>query len=202
MKKFISAFIIFLVLLNINCSIFQTISNLERLKFRLGTVNNLTLNGIVIADKSKLSDFTAIDLLKLSSAFAQGSIPINFILYVEAINPNDGTGSYANTDATIKSFAWRLLLDNRETISGNIAQPIVVPGRGETTKIPLEINLDLMKFFKDKNYESLINLALNLGGYGGSASKITLYAKPVISTLIGDLTYPQELKIVDFEFTK
>lgn len=190
------------MLFNISCSVFQTISNIGRLKFKLGKVSDLTLNGIGLENKSKLSDFSAVDLLKLSSAFAQGSLPVNFTLNVEAVNPNDGTGGYPNTNATIKSFAWRLVLDNRETVFGNILQPVIVPGTGETIKIPLQINLDLMNFFKDKGYESLINLALNLGGYGSSATKIELYAKPVVSTLFGDLSYPQEIKIVDFEFTK
>lgn len=187
---------------NISCSVFKTISNIGRLKFKLGNVSGFTLSGITVSNKSKLSDFNALDLLKLSSSFAQGNFPVSFTLNVEAVNPNDGTGGYPSTNATLKSFAWRLLLDNKETISGNIAQPVIVPGSGQASIIPLQINMDLLSFFKDKDYESLINLALNLGGNGGSASQITLYAKPVISTMLGDLSYPKELKIVNFEFTK
>ena len=191
-----------MMLSSLSCSVFQTISNIGRLKFKLGNVGNFSLSGIAVSNKSKLSDFNALDLLKLSSSFAQGNFPVSFILNVEALNPNDGTGGYPSTNATLKSFAWRLLLDNRETISGNIAQPVTVPGTGQAAIIPLQINMDLLSFFKDRGYESLINLALNLGGNSGSASQITLYAKPVISTMLGDLSYPSELKIVDFEFTK
>ena len=191
-----------MILSTISCSVFQTISNIGRLKFKLGNVGNFSLSGIAVSNKSKLSDFNALDLLKLSSSFAQGNFPVSFILNVEALNPNDGTGGYPSTNATLKSFAWRLLLDNRETISGNIAQPVTVPGTGQAAIIPLQINMDLLSFFKDRGYESLINLALNLGGNSGSASQITLYAKPVISTMLGDLSYPSELKIVDFDFTK
>ena len=191
-----------MMLSGLSCSVFQTISNIGRLKFKLSNVGNFSLSGIAVSNKSKLSDFNALDLLKLSSSFAQGNFPVSFILNVEALNPNDGTGGYPSTNATLKSFAWRLLLDNRETISGNIAQPVTVPGTGQAAIIPLQINMDLLSFFKDRGYESLINLALNLGGNSGSASQITLYAKPVISTMLGDLSYPSELKIVDFEFTK
>jgi hypothetical protein len=191
-----------MMLSSLSCSVFQTISNIGRLKFKLGNVGNFSLSGIAVSNKSKLSDFNALDLLKLSSSFAQGNFPVSFILNVEALNPNDGTGGYPSTNATLKSFVWRLLLDNRETISGNIAQPVTVPGTGQAAIIPLQINMDLLSFFKDRGYESLINLALNLGGNSGSASQITLYAKPVISTMLGDLSYPSELKIVDFEFTR
>ncbi len=202
MKKPLFLLIVLVMLSNISCSVFKTLSNLQRLKFKIGNVADFNLNGITVSNKSKISDFSAVDLLKLSSAFAQGSFPISFILNVEAVNPNDGTGGYPSTNATLKSFAWRLLLDNKETVSGNISHQVSVPGTGESTIIPLQINLDLMSFFKDKGYESLINLALNLGGYGGTASQVTLYAKPVVSTLLGDISYPQEIKIVDFEFTK
>ena len=201
MKKILYPFIILLLISNLSCSIFQTISNIGRLKFKLGNVRDFSLSGISVSYKSKLSDFNALDLLKLSSSFAQGNFPVSFILNVEAVNPNDGTGGYPSTNATLKSFAWRLLLDNKETISGNILQPVTIPGTGQAEIIPLQINMDLLRFFKDRGYESLINLALNLGGNGGSASQITLYAKPVIATMLGDLAYPQELKIVDFEFT-
>lgn len=202
MRKILFPLIILLIISNLSCSVFQTISNIGRLKFKLGNVANFSLSSISVSNKSKLSDFNALDLLKLSSSFAQGKFPVSFTLNVEALNPNDGTGESPSTNATLKSFAWRLLLDNRETISGNISQPVTVPGTGQAAIIPLRINMDLLSLFKDKGYESLINLALNIGGRGGSTSQITLYAKPVISTRLGDLSYPQELKIVDFEYTK
>ncbi len=202
LKKIICLFIILIVLSNLSCSVFQTINNIGRLKFKLGNVSGFTLSGISVSNKSRLSDFNALDLLKLSSSFAQGNFPVSFTLNVEAVNPNDGSGGYPSTNATLKSFAWRLILDNKETVTGNITQPVTVPGTGQTTIIPLQVNMDLISIFKEKGYESLINLALNLGGKGGSASQITLYAKPVISTSLGDLSYPQELKIIDYEFTR
>lgn len=202
LKKFIYPLLLLIILSNLSCSVFKTLSNIGRLKFKISGVSDFTLNGISISNKSKLADFNAIDLLKLTSAFSQGNFPVSFTLNIDALNPNDGKGGYPSTDAAIKSFPFRLLLDNKETISGNISKPVTVPGTGEASIIPLQINLDLLSFFKDRGYESLINLALNLGGYGGSTSKVTLYAKPVVQTMIGDLSYPQEIKIVDFEYTK
>lgn len=201
MKKFLVPLFILIMLSSISCSVFQTITNISRLKFKLRNVSNFTLSGIDLSNKSKLSDFTAIDLLKFSSSFAQGNFPASFIINVEAVNPNNGTGGYQRTNATLKSFPWKLLLDNRETISGNISQPIIVPGTGEAAVIPLPIKMDLFSFFKDRGYESIISLALNLGGSRGSASTVTIYAKPVVSTMLGDLSYPQEIRIVDFEFS-
>ena len=178
------------------------ITNLSRLKFKVGAVNGFQISGIPFSGKSKLADFNPLDLLKISSAFAQGSLPASFVLNVDAKNPNDGTGGYKKTDATLQNFKWRLFLDDKETISGDLDQPVSVPGTGDVTTIPLRINIDLMKFFKDKGYESIVNLALALGGAQGSSSKISLYATPTVSSAFGNITYPGELKLIDTEFSK
>lgn len=203
MKKFIVlVMLITLAISGIQCSVYETITNLSRLEFKVGTVSGFEISGVQLSGKSKLGDFSAIDLLKLSSSFAGGSLPASFVLNVDAKNPNDGEDGYKKTDATIQNLKWRLFLDDKETITGDLDQPVTVPGTGEVTVIPLRINIDLMKFFKDKGYDSIINLALALGGSKGSSSKITLYATPTVSSLFGNITYPGELKIVDYTFTK
>ena len=193
--------IISLIFLVTSCSVYETIVNLSRLQFKLGDVNNFELNGIDISGKSKLEDFNFQDLLKLTTAFSSGSLPVTFMLNVEAKNPNDGTGGYKRTDANIKSFPWRLLVNDKKAVSGDINERIFVPGTGEITEIPIEIKLDLIELFKNKGYEDLIDLALALGGKKGSSSKLTLYATPTVTTSLGDIKYPGELKIVDKKFT-
>lgn len=190
-----------LILSNLSCSVYETFVNLSRLQFKLGDVNNFELNGINLSDKSKLEDFNPLDLVLLTTAFSSGKLPASFTLNVEAKNPNDGTGGYAKTDATIKSFPWRLQIDGKETIAGNISNPVTVPGTGEIEVIPIKIEMDLIEFFGNQGYESLINLALTLGGSKGSSSKITLFADPTVSTALGDINYPGELKIVDTKFS-
>jgi hypothetical protein len=193
--------IISMIFLLTSCSVYQTMVNLSRLKFKLGNVNNLTLSGINISNKKSISDFNAVELLKLTSVITSGKLPASFTLNVEAKNPNDGSGGYPKTDATLKSFPWKLEIDNVETISGNIGIPVSVPGTGDVTNIPLTMNLDLIEFLGNRGLDNLVNLALALGGQEGSSSKLTLYATPTVSSPLGDIKYPGELKIVDQTFT-
>jgi len=202
MKRFFLVVILLsLVISGIQCSVYESFTNLSRLQFKVGDVNGFQINGVSISNKSKLSDFNTLDLLNLSSSFAQGTLPATFILNVEAKNPNDGTGGYKKSDASLQNFKWRLFLDDKETISGDIDQPVNIPGTGDVTTIPIRINLDLIKFFKDKGFESIINIALALGGNQGSSSKISLYATPTVSSPYGNITYPGELKLVDTQFS-
>ncbi len=201
MKKFVLPLFLLFAITNISCSIYKTLVNVSRLQFKLGRVNNLMVSGISVEGKTKLSDFNALDILKLSSSVVGHKFPVTFTLNVEAKNPNDGTGGYASTDVTIKSFPWKLLIDNKETVSGNISQPVSVPGTGQITTIPIEMNVDLLKFFGDKGYESLLKLALSVAGEKGYSSNIALYAKPTVSSPLGDITYPGELKIISKSFS-
>jgi hypothetical protein len=200
-KKLLYISFILIMFSSISCSVYQTIVNLSRLQFKLGDVNGFSLNGVSLSNKSKLADFNAIELLKISQAVASGTLPVSFTLNVQAKNPNDGTGGYTNTNATIRDFPWRLLINDKETISGGLGNPVTVPGTGEISIIPLRMNLDLVKFFQNKGYEDLINLALTLGGKTGSSSNLTLYAQPTVSTSLGPIKYPDELRIVSVQFT-
>ena len=198
--KFLLTVLSFVFIFN-SCSVYETIVNLSRLQFKLGEVDGFTVNGINISNKSKLEDFNPADLFMLTSAVTSGKFPVSFTLNVEAKNPNDGTGGYPKTDATLKSFPWHLQIDGKETISGNITNPVSVPGTGEITIIPIEIEMDLIQFFNDKGYDSLLNLVLALGGKNGSSSRLTMFADPTVSTALGDINYPGEIKIVDHSFS-
>jgi hypothetical protein len=192
---------IVVALFAIQCSVYQTIVNLSRLQFKLGNVNGFTVMNIPISDKSSISDFNPLDIINITSSISKGEFPVSFILNVESKNPNDGTGGYRRTDATLKDLAWTLELDGKKTISGRLDNPVTVPGTGDVTIIPLRMEIDLKDFFAEKGYESLINLALALGGEQGSSSRLALYAKPTVTTVLGDITYPGELKIIDTQFT-
>ncbi len=183
-----------------SCSIYKSIVNLSRLKFKLGIVNNVRLADISLDGKTKLTDFSPFDGIKLTSAITKGSLPISFTLNIDIKNPNDGTGGYAATNAKLVSLPYRLYVDEKEILTGNISSPVTIPGTGEATVIPLAINFDLIKNIKEHGFESLVNLALNIAGTGNGNSRLTVYTKPTVNTVLGDITYPGELKIVDKEF--
>lgn len=196
-KSFIS--ILLFALFISSCSVIKQISNISRLKFRLNSVSDFTINGINISNKSSLRDFNVFDSAQLLNSIAKGSLPVSFNLNIEAKNPNDG-GGYPRQDLDIVDFKWRLIIDDVETLSGNIARPISVPGTGETTIFPITVQLDLYKFFRERGFENIVNLALAIGGRNQNLSRIVLKATPTIQTPFGKITYPGELDIIDKEF--
>ena len=148
-----------------------------------------------------MRDVNPINIIKLTTQIARKKLPVSFILYIEAKNPNNGTGGFAPTDIVIKSFPWKLFINNRKIVSGNINSPITIPGKGHVKIIPLIIRANLYKIFKNNSIRNILKTALAIGGARGSSSKLKLIAQPVIGTkLFGEIKYPKPITIVNYKF--
>lgn len=179
----------------------NTLNNLQHIDFKLAGVSGFKIAGVDIASKRTFSDLTISEGLALTRAFASKQLPAEFIVNVAARNPNDGSGGKPSASATLVGLDWKLYIDSKETISGDLDSPVTLPASNQTTTIPLRMQLDLYKFFGDRGYEGVVNLALALGGVQGSAAKVMLDAQPRVSIRnFGELTYPGRIKIVDTEF--
>jgi len=195
---------IMVMLLFLSCATLQEITaafaNLKRLQFKIGQVHGFRLAGIDISNRSRLSDFTAMDGVRLFQAFMTKRIPAEFVIDVLAINPNDGMGGSPRTVSTLTSLESRLLIDGSPTVSGNIDRAIDIPGTGQESTIPIRWAIDLFEFFGNKGYESIINLALSLGGANRNISRLAIDALPRVTTPFGEIAYPDRITIVDREF--
>jgi hypothetical protein len=194
--------ILSLSLIFTSCSVLNTITNLQKLKFKLNGISDFKVSGVSLSGKSSISDFGFADALKLKNLLSGNSFPVQFILDLEAYNPNDGKTTPVKTDATISNMQWWLYIDNVQTISGNIASPITVPATGQSIVIPLTMNLDLYTFFKDKGLNRLLELAFSLGGIKSDLTHVKLEVQPTVQTIFGAISYPGRLTVIDKEYSK
>lgn len=208
--QFKTRFIAYIFILGLGSFLFQScavlqewgeaLANLKRLQFKLGAVGQFSIAGINLSRISSLSDLTTLDGLKLLGAFQNRNLPAEMTLDIRVINPNDGSGGSPKTVSTLTSLESRLLIDGDPTVTGNIDQPIEIPGTGQVSTVPLRMSIDLFEFFGNRGYNSLIELALAIGGVNGNASRLSLDAQPRVSTPYGDILYPGRIVIVDKEF--
>jgi hypothetical protein len=96
-------------------------------------------------------------------------------------------------DARLTAMDWTLFLQDRETVSGTFRQEIVMPP-GTPTDIPIDIELDLIRFF-DENLRGLVDLATALGGQG-PPTNVKLKVQPTIQTQVGPMRYPNPITVV------
>lgn len=178
----------------------SALANLQRLKFKLSGVHDFRLLGIDLGGKARISDLSALDAVKLVQSYASRKLPVELVVDVLAVNPNDGTGGTRQTVSTLTGLECRLLIDGQPTVTGNIDQPIEIPGTGQESVVPIRLSLDLLEFFEGKRYEDVLDLALAIGGRNRSPARIALDAQPTVSTPLGPLTYPGRVTIVSAEF--
>jgi hypothetical protein len=202
MKKISAAVLISFIFIFTGCSILQSFVNLSRLQFKMNGVSQISVAGVPILGKRSLSDLTVFDMAKITGSFFKGSLPLTFTLKIDALNPNNGTGGYKKTDAQLQSLPFRLVVDGKELLKGNISNAVSIPGTGEVQTIPVDLTVDLAQVLKDQGYESLLNLALQVSGIGSGSSNVQLLATPVVSTVLGNISYPGEITIVDATFSK
>jgi len=176
------------------------LQNLKRLTFRLDKVRDVRLAGVALGNKSSLQQFSVLDAARLLEAFRRGSLPAELVLEVAAVNPNDGSGGSSRTTSTLTALDGRLLIDGKPTVKADIERAIEIPGTGQATLVPIRLSLDLYEFFGEKRYEDLVNLALALGGLRRDLTRVSIDARPRVTTPLGDITWPGRITIVEKEF--
>jgi hypothetical protein len=203
-RIFISLLALACILLFESCAALDqmasVLANLKRLQFKVGGVREFRLLGLDLGGKTKISDFAAMDALRLVESYRAKKLPVDFVVDVLAVNPNDGTGGTTKTTSTLTGLECRLLIDNQPTVTGNIDNPVEIPGTGQESVIPIRISLDLLEFFADRRYEDVLGLALAIGGRTRTPARLSLDAQPTVSTPLGPITYPGRITIVSAEF--
>lgn len=200
MKKYRILIVVLLAFVFAQCSVYKTLVNLSRVQFRLAGVENVYVEGIAVKNRTKISDFSPLEILTLTRAIGKGSMNVTLVLNLDALNPNNGKGGYPATNARISSMPYRLVVDGKDFVTGNILKPFDVPGTGEKVTVPIAINMDVLKVIKEKGYEGALNVVLRIAGIGKGSANVALYARPVMGTAFGDISYPNEIKIISEQF--
>lgn len=170
------------------CQTLREVTNLRKVQFQIDRVAEPRLAGVALDRIRSFQDLSATEALRLTRAARSGAVPLTFTLMVEAENPPDNS-----VQARLVTLDWMLLLDETETIQGQLDRDVTLPP-GEPTMIPVPIELDLVRFFGD-NLRDLVELASAVAGEGDPKT-VTLRATPSIDTVLGPIRYPEPITIV------
>lgn len=171
------------------CATLQGVIALRSVAFQVDRVTEVRMAGVNLSRVRTYSDLSLSDGARVTTALARRELPLSFRLHLLAENPASN-----NVTARLVQLRWTLFLEDTETISGQIEREYTMPP-GQPTDIPLDISLDLFDFY-ERSGKDLVELALNLGGAGGSPKQVAIRAMPTISTALGPITFPQPITIV------
>jgi hypothetical protein len=171
-----------------SCQTLRELRSLKDVEFRIDRATNARLAGVNLSQMDSYSDLGGTDVARLASAFSQGELPLSFTLHVEATNPESNTVS-----ARLTQMDWTLLLNDQETVSGVFDREVEL-APGTPTDVPVDIKLDLARFFND-NLQGLVGLASSVGGEG-PPTNVQLRVQPTVRTSIGPIQYPEPITVV------
>jgi hypothetical protein len=177
-----------LVLPLAGCAELQQLAALSRVDFGLDRTSGGVLAGVNLDRIGTYRDISPQDVVQVLGAYQRGEMPLRFTLHMDALNPPDN-----GVTARLLDLDWTLYLEGKRTIDGRLGREFLLPP-GEVVDVPLEIELDLLRFYRD-NAQDLADLALSLAGRGGSPKNIELRARPTIGTPLGPIQYPEEITI-------
>jgi len=170
------------------CATLQEVLALRQVAFSLDRVSELRLAGVELTRIQRYEELSVTEVARLAQAATARSMPLSLTLHVRAENPE------GNARARMTALDWTFLLQERETVSGGLAEAILIPAGG-VADVPLEIRLDLVEFFGG-SARDLVNLALSLAGAEGPPTHVSLRATPTIDTPLGPIRYPEPLTII------
>lgn len=177
--------------------------NLKRLQFRIDRVSDFRLGAIPLDRLERASQLNIQDMARLATLVQRRSLPVSFTLDLQVRNPNlSGSGqSQRAVPLFLRRLAWTLAIDDRTTINGLLVQRLEIPASGDSLTLPLTLQLDLYQFFGERGFDDLLGLAFAIGGARGSSSHLALKARVTVEAYGQTFDYPDELTIVDRDFT-
>lgn len=170
------------------CATLDALAQLPKVDFHLDRVAEPTLAGIDLRRVERVEELGAADLLALGLAVRRGEVPLRFTLHVGADNPSED-----RYDLRLERLDWTLLIEDRETVSGVVAEPFVIPGAG-SADIPIDVELDLLRFFEG-GARDLARVAVRAVG-AGQPLNVKLRARPTLRTPLGPVRFPNEITIL------
>lgn len=171
------------------CTALREVANLRKVQFAIDRVSNPRLAGVDVSGIESYSDLRTTDVLRLGSSLSEGKLPMAFTLHLEATNPASNS-----VDARLTEMDWTLLLEDQETVTGRFEREIVL-SPGEPTDVPIQVDLDLLRFFDD-NLRSLVTLTSAVV-QGEPPQTIKLQVQPTVTTRLGRFEYPSPITVVN-----
>jgi hypothetical protein len=175
-----------------SCATLQQIAALRQVDFSVNRLSNVRLAGVDLARVRSYSQLSAVEVARLATAVAQRTLPLDMTIHLTAENPEDNS-----VDARLVRMDWTLLLQERETLSGTLADETVLR-RGQATDVPLSVSVDLVDFFQG-SAQDLFALAASIADPNSPPTDVSLRATPTVDTAIGPIRYPRPITIVHRE---
>lgn len=167
----------------------QQIKALEDCKYRITSVNQVTVAGTDIKKLIKEQNFSITSLPGVALGLLRKDIPLNANLNLEISNPSSKL-------AAINQFEYKILVNNTDLAEGVINQNVSI-AQGETVSVPVQLSSNIYGLITNGNvFNDIVKAAQK-----GSSSKdeklglLTIKIKPTFMLGNTPFKYPGYITI-------
>ena len=186
MSKIKKALIILFVTMGLaSCDVLNQmaqVANFANCTFDFQSVDHIEMLGVNLSRGMDKSDLNVSQLLSLSNAILNRTLPVSFNVNVDVTNPNSIAASMTKMDYIIS-------LNGKDVISTCLNQAIKVEGNSNSV-VSIPITTDLFQLFSGESADAIVNLAFKLAGASSNPVNVGLKVKPYISIGNTQIVYP------------
>ncbi len=186
MSKFKKTLIILFVTMGLaSCDVLNQVAqmaNFAACTFNFNNVNQIEMLGVNLSKGMTKQDLNVTQLLSLTNALMNRSLPVSFNVNVDVKNPNSIAAAMAKMD-------YIVTLNGKQVISTTMNQSVNVPANSTNT-VSIPITTDLFQLFSGESADAILNLAFKLAGASSDPVNVGLKVKPYISINGQQLAYP------------
>jgi len=150
----------------------QQVSDLAGCDFRILSVENVNMDGVMIQNIKSVNDLNFSDVARIMAGLTSPVFPLSLQLNLEGHNPN-------KREAGLNRLEWILFIDDIQMTSGILEKPFIIPSNG-TSIIPVQIGLDLKQVLSGKSANVILNFCMNLNGLGNVPTRFKIKLKPTL----------------------
>lgn len=156
--------------------------NFTNCTFNFNNVNNIQMLGINLSKGMTKSDLNVSQLLTLTNALINKTLPVTFNVNLDIDNPNAIAASMAKMD-------YILSLNGKQVVSTSLNQSLNVPANSKGV-ISIPITTDLFELFSGESADAIVNMAFKIAGASSDPVNVGLKVKPYIKVNNQQLAYP------------
>ena len=157
-------------------------ANFANCTFNFNSVDQIQMLGVNLSRGMNKSDLNVSQLLTLSNAILNKSLPVTFNVNVNVTNPNSIAASMAKMDYIIS-------LNGKDVVSTTLNQAVKVEGNSSSV-VTIPITTDLFQLFSGESADAIVNMAFKLAGANSNPVNVGLKVKPYISIGNTQIVYP------------
>jgi hypothetical protein len=170
------------------CKNINDIKAFSEAKYSMRDISDIRVNGVNVSNKSRIDQFRMSEMATLLSAYNRNNLQADALL---GLNVELADGS--NREITISQLKWQLLVDNKETLSGVMEEPVKLQAGLNT--IPVHTPVMVTETNGQRNFEGLMQLVTLFSQEKEERPNIILQIKPTVQTSMGNVESPNFIQV-------